>query len=60
VRGIQIEAKDEIIKRIGARPDVGDALVMAHAIKRIPGQGFLELMEQDIAAQAAKAKERSK
>jgi hypothetical protein len=24
------------------------------------GQGFLELMEQDIAAQAAKAKERSK
>jgi hypothetical protein len=56
-RGIQIEAKDEIHKRIGRSPDRGDAVVMAHAIRRIPGQGFLELMEQDIAAQAAKAKE---
>jgi hypothetical protein len=59
-RGIQIEAKDEIIKRIGRSPDAGDAVVNALVIKQTPGQGFLELMEQDIAAQAAaKAKEQT-
>jgi hypothetical protein len=35
-------------------------VVNALVIKQTPGQGFLELMEQDIAAQAAaKAKEQT-
>jgi len=28
-RGIQVESKDEIIKRLGRSPDCGDAVVMA-------------------------------
>lgn len=41
-RGIKIEAKEDIIKRIGRSPDKGDSLVYAHAIKTIPGTGLLE------------------
>ena len=44
VRGIKIESKDEIIKRIGRSPDEGDAVVYAHAIKYIPGAGLLDFM----------------
>ncbi|WP_049124033.1 hypothetical protein, partial [Burkholderia cenocepacia] len=36
-RGIQIEEKKEIIKRIKRSPDKGDSLVYAHAIKIAPG-----------------------
>ena len=48
VRGIQIEAKDEIIKRIGRSPDRGDALVYAHAIKTMPGAGVLEFYRAEL------------
>lgn len=41
-RGIQIEAKAEIAKRIGRSPDKGDALVYAHALPFTPSGGWLE------------------
>lgn len=41
-RGIQVELKDDIKKRIGRSPDKGDACVYANAIKYLPGQGFLD------------------
>lgn len=59
-RGIQIEAKDEIKKRIGRSPDAGDAVVNALVIKQTPGGGFLEFMEQDIAAQKAAKEQHEK
>ncbi len=42
VRGILVEAKDSIIKRIGRSPDKGDSLIYAHAIQHITGGGFLD------------------
>lgn len=45
VRGIQIESKDDIIRRIGRSPDKGDSLVYAHAIKTPPGAGWLNFFE---------------
>lgn len=51
-RGIQIESKDDVIKRIMRSPDKGDAVVYAHAIKHIPGTGLLDFY----ADQAAKLK----
>ncbi|QGS82503.1 terminase [Burkholderia pseudomallei] len=54
-RGIQIEAKEEIIKRIKRSPDKGDSLVYAHAIKIAPGTGLFAFMQQQAAdAEAAK------
>jgi hypothetical protein len=41
-RGIQIEAKTEIAKRIGRSPDKGDALVYAHALPTTPAAGWLD------------------
>jgi hypothetical protein len=52
-RGIQIESKDEIKKRIHRSPDRGDAVVMAIAPKTIPGAGLLEFMR--LQAEAKKA-----
>ncbi len=37
VRGIQVEAKDDIIRRIGRSPDLGDSAVYALAVKAEPG-----------------------
>ena len=42
VRGILVEAKDSIIRRIGRSPDKGDSLVYANAIEYVTGGGFLE------------------
>jgi len=42
VRGIQVEAKDSIIRRIGRSPDKGDSLVYANAIEQVAGSGFLD------------------
>lgn len=43
-RGIQIESKEELIKRIGRSPDKGDAVVMAgiETVKDIAGAGGME------------------
>ncbi len=49
-RGIQIEEKKEIIKRIKRSPDKGDSLVYAHAIKIAPGTGLFAFMQQQAAA----------
>jgi hypothetical protein len=59
VRGIQIESKDDIIKRIGRSPDKGDSLVYAHAIKHQPGEGWLSYLEGQ-AAEAQRAAEQAK
>jgi Terminase large subunit, T4likevirus-type, N-terminal len=54
-RGIQVELKDDIIKRIKRSPDKGDSLVYAHAIKIAPGAGLFAFMAQQAeAAEAAK------
>lgn len=52
-RGIQIESKDEIKKRIGRSPDRGDAVVMGNAIKEMPGQGVMDFYKQQLAAKNA-------
>lgn len=44
-QGIQIEAKEDIIKRIGHSPDKGDAVVYAHWIDN--GDGWLQLIHED-------------
>ena len=54
-RGIQIEGKDDIIKRLGRSPDKGDSCVYAHAIKHLPGAGWMGFMETEAAKSAAKA-----
>jgi hypothetical protein len=51
-RGIQVEAKDDIIKRIGRSPDKGDSCVYACAIKMLPGAGLIEYMRQQAEAKA--------
>lgn len=35
-RGIQVESKDDIKKRIGRSPDKGDALIMAASVEALP------------------------
>jgi hypothetical protein len=42
LRGIVVESKDAIIKRIGRSPDKGDSLVYAFAIEHQPGSGMLD------------------
>ncbi len=54
-RGIQIEAKEDVKKRIKRSPDKGDSLVYAHAIKIAPGAGLLAFMQAQAAAQKAPA-----
>lgn len=58
-RGIQIEAKEEIIKRIKRSPDKGDSAVYAHAIRIAPGTGLFAFMQQ-AATDAAAAKQQPK
>lgn len=47
-RGIQIEAKPDIIKRIKRSPDEGDSLVYASAIRYFEGWGLVEVMRQQV------------
>lgn len=42
VRGIQVESKDAISRRIGRSPDKGDSLVYANAISQTPASGFFD------------------
>ena len=44
-RGVLIEAKGDIISRIGRSPDKGDSLVYANAIENISCGGFLDYYE---------------
>ena len=48
-RGIQIEAKEDIIRRLGRSPDKGDSAVYAHAVRTMPGMGIFEFMRQEAA-----------
>ena len=41
-----MEAKEDIIARIGRSPDRGDSLVYAHAMVSMPGQGLLDYMRE--------------
>ena len=49
-RGIQIELKEDLTKRLGRSPDKGDSCVYACAVKVIPGTGLLEVAREEIAA----------
>ncbi|HWK45120.1 MAG TPA: terminase [Stellaceae bacterium] len=46
-RGIQIEGKPDIMRRIGRSPDKGDSLVYAHAVKFQADLGFLRFIEEE-------------
>ena len=52
-RGIQIESKDDLRKRIGRSPDRGDAVVYAVAISWFPGMGMLEFYREECARMKA-------
>ena len=54
-QGIQIEAKEDIIRRIGRSPDKGDAVVYAHYIDQ--GDGWLQLVEGDLEAKRKRDEE---
>lgn len=53
VRGIQVESKDDVKKRIGRSPDDGDAVIYACAIKHVPGMGMLDFARAKMARLAA-------
>lgn len=53
-RGILVEAKEDVIARIGRSPDRGDSCVYAIAIKHQPGTGILDWMRHLAAAQPPK------
>jgi hypothetical protein len=47
VRGIQVESKEEITKRIGRSPDAGDSAVYALAQRFMPGMGIFEFYAEE-------------
>jgi hypothetical protein len=49
-RGIQVEAKEDLAKRIGRSPDKGDAVVYALAAKSMPGMGIFEWVRREARA----------
>jgi hypothetical protein len=49
-RGILVEAKEDIIARIGRSPDRGDSLVYAHCQPSMPGMGLLGYIREMTAA----------
>lgn len=59
-RGIQIEEKDEIKKRLGRSPDVGEAVIYAGAEDSGGGAGFLEYARQQVAGAKASDRERER
>ena len=48
-RGILVEAKEDIIARIGRSPDKGDSLVYAHCQASFPGSGLLGYIREMVA-----------
>jgi hypothetical protein len=51
-RGVQVESKDDIKKRIGRSTDFGDSLVYAHCNPNIPGQGVWDFFQQQVEVQS--------
>ena len=51
LRGIQIEAKDDIKARLMRSPDKGESLIYASATSQIPGQALLDMLEDDYTRQ---------
>ena len=56
-RGIQIEAKEDIIKRTKHSPDEGDSCIYAHAQKYYEGWGLVEVMRQQVEEKQRKERE---
>ncbi len=50
---IQIEAKEDIVKRLGRSPDKGDSAVYSLAARTMPGMGIFDYYRQEV--EAAKA-----
>lgn len=57
-RGIQIESKDDIIKRIKRSPDKGDSCIYGHGMRYFAGMGLLEVMRQQVEEKEREARER--
>jgi len=53
VRGVQVEGKEDLQKRIGRSPDRGDAVVYALAIVSKRGTGMLDWARAEVEAKAA-------
>jgi len=53
LRGIQVEAKEDLISRIGRSPDKGDAVVYALGIKSLPGAGIYNWVKGQVGDKAA-------
>ena len=47
-RGIQVESKDELIKRLGRSPDMGDAVVYACAVQTVEYAGLLDFVDREL------------
>jgi len=59
-RGIQIEDKRDIKKRIGRSPDKGDSLICAFAVPYLAGEGFLQYYKSEVDRQRAELEARNK
>jgi hypothetical protein len=46
-RGVQVEAKEDLAKRIGRSPDKGDAVVYALSTKAMPGMGIFSWVRDE-------------
>lgn len=57
VRGIQLESKDDVYKRIRRSPDKGDSLVYAHCRPTFPGQGVFDYFKAQAEQQEAARKQ---
>jgi hypothetical protein len=53
-RGIQIEAKEDIIRRLGRSNDKGDSATYAWAVRTMPGMGIYEFYRQQAERLAGK------
>ena len=47
-RGVQVESKEDLIKRLGRSPDKGDSLVYASALPYFPGRGMYEYCIEEL------------
>jgi len=47
-RGVQIESKEDLIKRLGRSPDKGDSLIYAHAMPHLAGQGWMLYAREEL------------
>jgi hypothetical protein len=54
-RGVLIELKEDIVKRLGRSPDKGESLVYAFAVRTMPGMGIFLWMRQEAARLAGES-----